>query len=79
MSWASPRRVALAMTCLVENFLMIPLSQALAETALASNQPLGRAFGTALRRLPHSAIVLGILGGLPGSLPHWLWDAPQSH
>jgi hypothetical protein len=71
--------VALAMTCLAENFPMVPLCQALAETAHASSQPLGRAFGPALRGLRRSEIVLGILGGLPVSLRHWLWDAPQSH
>ena len=63
--------VALAMTFLVENFLMIPLCLALADSASAGGQPLLPAFGRALLGLRRNPIVLGILAGLVATLLGW--------
>lgn len=68
--------VALAMTFLVENFLMIPLCLALADSAGASHQPLAPAFGRALLGLRRNPIVLGILAGLLAALVGWHLPAP---
>ncbi len=68
--------VALAMTFLVENFLMIPLCLALADSAGASHQPLAPAFGRALLGLRRNPVVLGILAGLVATLLGWQLPAP---
>jgi hypothetical protein len=60
--------VALAMTFLVENFLMIPLCLALADSARAAHIPLWRAFGRALLGLRRHPIVIGIVAGLVATL-----------
>lgn len=68
--------VALALTMLVENFLMIPLCLALADSAGARHEPLALAFGRALLGLRRNPIVLGILGGLAMALLGWHLPAP---
>ncbi|MES2716234.1 MAG: AEC family transporter [Pseudomonadota bacterium] len=68
--------VALALTMLVENFLMIPLCLALADSASARHVPLALAFGRALLGLRRNPIVLGILGGLAMALLGWHLPAP---
>lgn len=60
--------VALAMTFLVENFLMIPLCLALADSARSAHLPLWRAFGRALLGLRRNPIVIGIVAGLAATL-----------
>lgn len=52
--------VALALTMLVENFLMIPLCLALADSAGARHETLAVAFGRAVLGLRRTPIVLGI-------------------
>lgn len=56
--------VALALVMVVENFLVIPLSLALADSAAAGHLPLHRAIGRAVWGLRRNPIVLGILLGL---------------
>lgn len=68
--------VALALTMLVENFLMIPLCLALADSAGARHEPLALAFGRAVLGLRRNPIVLGILGGLVMALAGWHLPGP---
>ena len=68
--------VAMALTMLVENFLMIPLCLALADSAGARHEPLALAFGRAVLGLRRNPIVLGILGGLVMALAGWHLPGP---
>lgn len=63
--------VALALTMLVENFLMIPLCLALADSAGARHESFLRGFGRALLGLRKNPIVLGIVAGLAAALAQW--------
>jgi hypothetical protein len=66
--------VALAMALMVENFLMIPLILALADSAAAVHQPPWRAFGESVLNLRRNPLVVSI--GL-GFLASWLqWRLP---
>lgn len=56
--------VALALCMLVENFLMIPLCLALADSASARHQPMHRAIGSAIWGLRRNPIVLGMVAGV---------------
>lgn len=56
--------VAFALTMLVENFLMIPLCMALADSASARHAPLHQAIGRAVWDLRKNPIVLGLVAGV---------------
>lgn len=60
--------VGLALVMLVENFLMIPLCLALADSAAHREQPLAAAIGRAIWGLRKNPIVLGIVAGLGASV-----------
>jgi hypothetical protein len=60
--------VALALIMLVENFLMIPLSLALADSASQDHLPVHRAMARAMWGLRKNPIVLGIVAGLGAGL-----------
>ena len=68
--------VALALTMLVENFLMIPLCLALADSASTRHVPLPAAFGRAVLGLWRNPIVIGIVGGLMMALAGWQLPGP---
>jgi len=68
--------VALALTMMVENFLMIPLCLVLADSAAAQHEPAHRALGRALWGLRKNPIVLGIVAGLLCALAQWRLPAP---
>jgi hypothetical protein len=63
--------VALALTMMVENFLMIPLCLALADSAASRHEPFARAMARSLWGLRKSPIVLGIVAGLVAALTQW--------
>jgi predicted permease len=61
--------VALALALMVENFLMIPLILALADSEAAAHQPLWRAFGQSVLNLRRNPLVVAIVLGFVAS---WL-------
>lgn len=69
--------VALALTMMVENLLMIPLCLALADTGAASaGGSFVRAFGRALAGLPRNPIIVAIIVGFAFALLQWRLPAP---
>ena len=71
--------VAMALTLVVENFLMIPLCLALADSAPRAGQPaepFARALGRSLLGLRRNPIVLGISAGLVAALLQWRMPLP---
>lgn len=71
--------VAMALTLVVENFLMIPLCLALADSAPRAGQPaqpFARALGRSLLGLRRNPIVLGIVAGLLAALLQWRMPLP---
>lgn len=72
--------VAVALTMMVENFLMIPLCLALADSAGQAHEPFGRAMLRALAGLRRNPIVMAIVAGFAfalaqGTLPAPVWRA----
>jgi len=71
--------VAMALTLMVENLLMIPLCLALADSAPRAGQPVvpfARALGRSLLGLRGNPIVLGIVAGLVSALLAWKMPVP---
>lgn len=70
--------VALALTMMVENLLMIPLCLALADTGATASagSTFARAFGRALAGLPRNPIIVAIIVGFAFALLQWRLPVP---
>lgn len=68
--------VALALTMMVENLLMIPLCLALADTGADKGHHFGRALGGALASLPRNPIIVSIALGFAFAMVQWRLPAP---
>jgi hypothetical protein len=68
--------VALALTMMVENLLMIPLCLALADTGADQGHHFGLALGRALAGLPRNPIIVAIALGFGFAMLQWHLPAP---
>ncbi|TBW37048.1 AEC family transporter [Siculibacillus lacustris] len=68
--------VALSLTLIVENLVMIPIGLGLAESGRRAGEPIHRILLFVLRRLTRNPMILGILAGCAASATGWLPPAP---
>lgn len=71
--------VALSLTLLVENLVMIPIALGLAESEKRATEPLHRILFFVFRRLTRNPMVLGIVAGLMASVIGWVPPPPLQH
>jgi len=71
--------IAVSLTMLVENLVMIPIALGLAESEKRASEPLHKILFFVLRRLTRNPMILGILAGCAASIAGWLPPAPVQH
>ena len=71
--------VAVSLTMLVENLVMIPIALGMAESEARASEPLHKILLFVLRRLTRNPMILGILAGCAASIAGWLPPAPVEH
>lgn len=71
--------IALSMTLMIENLVIVPLTLGLAESDARKGEPIHRILAHVLRRLSRNPMLMGIVAGLAASLLGWHPPIPVQH